>query len=111
MPDNDTQAKLEALRLSYLASLPDKHSAIHVHWQRLVEHWDGEHFDALYIVLHGLAGSAETFGLPHITQEARDLVNTLKLLSKNTPPEPSTLDKLESDLTTFLAHLESVPGR
>ncbi len=111
MSDSDTQAKLELVRLSYLASLQDKRDAIHENWQQLAKSWTPDNFDALYIILHGIAGSAETFGLPEVTQQARTLVDRLKLLSKSSPPGPAMLDNLAHDLDSFLSHLDTVHGR
>ena len=111
MNSNDTQDKLDALRLSYIATLNDKRSTIKENWQQLVNQWNPEHFDALYIVLHGLAGSAETFGLPKITSEARELVDTLKLLSKSGAPDQTDLSQLDRSINAFLAHLEMAGGR
>jgi HPt (histidine-containing phosphotransfer) domain-containing protein len=111
MSDTDTQAKLELVRLSYLASLQNKRDAIHENWQQLAKSWTPENFDALYIILHGIAGSAETFGLPEVTQEARELVDKLKLLSKSSPPEQATQDNLAHGLDNFLTHLDTVHGR
>jgi HPt (histidine-containing phosphotransfer) domain-containing protein len=110
MPD-DTQAKLEVVRLSYLASLRDKQAAIRDNWQQLVEGWNPENFDSLYIILHGIAGSAETFGLPDVTHEARQLVDSLKLLSKSAPPEQAVLEKLANAMDQFLTQLDAVHNR
>lgn len=80
------QAQLDAVRISYIASLRDKQEAVYTHWNKLKTGWCAEAFDQLYMVIHGLAGSAETFGFPQITKQARLVVNYFKSLNPHAAP-------------------------
>ena len=85
------QAQLDAIRLSYIESLKSKRETIELNWASLNNEWLADTYDALYLVIHGLAGSAETFGFPQITQQARVVVNQFKELNPHHPPESGNL--------------------
>ncbi len=75
----DVEAQLQAIRQSYCASLPDKLARIEELWKLLQPDGTDKHnYDEFYRLLHSIAGSAETFGLPRLTQVARAIVQQLK---------------------------------
>lgn len=78
MNNNNIQEKLEKIRQSYIATLDEKRVAIDKHWCSLTNHWNEDAQDAMYMIIHGIAGSAETFGFPELTQQARIVLNHLK---------------------------------
>ena len=80
------QAQLDAVRTSYIASLINKRESLRSNWDQLKSCWAADVFDQLYLIIHGLAGSAETFGFPQITQQARTVVNYFKKLNPHTAP-------------------------
>lgn len=80
------QAQLDAVRTSYIASLIGKRESIRSNWDQLKSSWMADKYDQIYLIIHGLAGSAETFGFPQITQQARTVVNYFKKLNPQTAP-------------------------
>jgi hypothetical protein len=103
------QAQLAAVRKSYIASLADKHTTVTASWNSLKSGWVEESYDALYLVVHGLAGSAETFGFPEITHQARTVVNHLKSLNRHAPPSNSeVIVALDAEIIRLLSMLAAV---
>ncbi len=90
---NRIRAKLDAVRISYLNHLPEKHKAIKENWSSLQRHWNHTSYNALYLIIHGLAGSAETFGLAHLTKQARQIIDLLKPYY-NQQIQPETVEQL-----------------
>ena len=75
----DVETQLQAIRASYCASLPEKLARIEELWQQLQLDGNNKHsYDEFYRLLHSIAGSAETFGLPKLTLVARSIVQLLK---------------------------------
>ena len=74
----EIEARLAELRSVYLASLAEKREAVVTHWAGLTQRWQPENYQALYLIIHTLAGSAETFGLPEVTLAARRVVDLFK---------------------------------
>lgn len=102
---NDVQAQLNALRLSYYQSLPDRFSRIEYLWQELQQ--DSSHaanYEEFYRLIHGIAGSAETFGLPALTATARRLLNQIKQLPRPWQQIPS----IQGDLAEIAQIINSV---
>jgi len=97
------QAQLDAIRISYIASLKDKHDAVLGNWESLKSDWGADTYDQLYLVIHGLAGSAETFGFPQITRQARNVVNQFKKLNPHTAPASiETVRDVDLDILKLL---------
>lgn len=70
---------MEAIRQSYCAALPEKLARIEHLWQSLQRNTgDNTSYEEFYRLLHSMAGSAETFGLPDLTKAARRIVQQLK---------------------------------
>lgn len=108
---NDTksiQEQLEQIRLSYIASLPEKRRAIVMNWENLHRDWQAESYDLLYLVIHGLAGSAETFGLPAVTQKARVVVERFKSLHTQRRPELQILEDIGRQIHELVQLLDSI---
>lgn len=75
----DIQAQLQAIRQSYCASLPEKLARIELLWRQLQQDQTNKIFyEEFYRLLHSIAGSAETFGLPELTRAARTIVQQLR---------------------------------
>lgn len=74
----DIKQKIELIRQSYIESLDEKLQHINSAWQSLNEEWNEETYESLYLVLHSLAGSAETFGFAKLTVCARAVIDYFK---------------------------------
>jgi len=85
MSSKNIQEKLEQIRLSYISSLAEKKDAIDTHWRSLKGNWNETVQDDIYLIIHGIAGSAETFGLPELTQQARTVIDLFKLVDPSSP--------------------------
>ena len=85
MSDESIQEKLEKVRQSYIASLDEKRKTIASDWTSLKENWDEDTYQNMYMVIHGIAGSAETFGFPELTQQARNVIDQLKKTNSTRP--------------------------
>lgn len=108
MEKKTTEDKFAAVKRSYIASLADKHRAIATHWASISHKWNRKDFQQLYMIIHGLAGSAETFGLPDITTQARTILNQFKLLENAQTPDQQFNDFLTQDIDTLLELLQNV---
>jgi len=108
LDEKNIQQKLAVIRQSYLASLGEKQLAITECWQTLKQGWDQKTLDDLYLIMHGLAGSAETFGLPEVTQNARIIVNRLRPLKSGKLPDTRDLTQLEIELEQFGKQLAAI---
>jgi len=78
MTNESIQEKLEQIRQSYISTLNEKRDAINAHWCVLKESENEEAGSNMYLVIHGIAGSAETFGLPELTRQARTVLDHIK---------------------------------
>ena len=75
---SEIEEKIEELGKAYRDQLPEKLREIQEMWEALVEVlWDVEQVMDLHRKVHGLIGSAATFGLPAVTDEARGLERAL----------------------------------
>ena len=78
-----------------------------MNWAKLNNEWIADTYDSLYLVIHGLAGSAETFGFPEITQQARIVVNQFKQLNPHHPPQSvDMLSEINRDIETLVQTLQ-----
>lgn len=99
----EIQARLAEVRRSYLASLREKREAILTKWAALNEQWDNDTYQSLYIIIHSLAGSAETFGLAEVSRDARKVVDLFKRYS-----DQQTLDDpITQEITAHIEQLAS----
>ena len=79
---SDIKAKLEAVRLSYIDSLSEKHVQLKILCSNLNNEWKQKDYDALYLILHSFAGSAETFGFSNLSKISRAIVDSFKTAKK-----------------------------
>ncbi|MBI3560709.1 MAG: Hpt domain-containing protein [Gammaproteobacteria bacterium] len=94
---DDIQAKIAAVRQSYCEALPQRLARIQTLWQLL--HGDSNDqasYDEFYRLIHTMAGSAETFGFPELTQTARRIVQQLKTADPALIQNPVIAQELES---------------
>jgi len=98
------QDKLQKVRLSYIATLEEKKNNITRHWELLNKDWQSESYDNMYMVIHGIAGSAETFGFPELTQTAREVIDYLKKHQQDLPGPDyiKTVDSKICELTALM---------
>jgi len=82
---SDTLAKL---RSQYAEQLPEKLDTLRAHYQLIdPAAWQPVEAEVLHRLLHGITGSAGTFGMPSISEAARTLENRLSaILKKKSAP-------------------------
>lgn len=107
MNNTDLQEKLGKIRLSYITTLDEKRDTINRHWCALKNHWDEDGRDTMHIIIHGIAGSAETFGFPELTQQARIVLNHLKQVDPN-QLDARTFHDTNSEMLGLLKMLETI---
>lgn len=94
--------QLAAIAASYRATLPEKLRQIETAWRYLQEHgWNETRYAQLYHLLHSMAGSAETMGLPELTCSARLLLQALKTWSAIKTEPNSTRLPFHTELHNF----------
>ena len=103
----EIEAQLTEVRRSYIASLEQKHEAIAMKWVTLCEQWDHETYQSLYLIIHSLAGSAETFGLADITRDARRVLHQFKLEGGQPPLAAPTIATITTDIEQLAATMKS----
>jgi len=78
---SELEARLAEIRRSYLISLGEKTEAIRLFRTELCQQWNDDTYHDLFMILHSLAGSAETFGFAEVSAAARVLVEQLRPLA------------------------------
>ncbi len=78
IPEQSVAERLQAMRVEYLANLPEKARQMQQAWDT----WSAspastEAADSLYRLAHNLAGSGATFGLPDISTTSRAIMQNL----------------------------------
>ena len=107
-PPADIQQRLQALRADYLRQLPRRRAAITGAWRALRQApADPARLHRFHRLVHGLAGSGTSFGLPELSAAARTLEQACRALESKTP-EPGDLDALEDLLAELERMLEQV---
>ena len=101
----EIEARLLEVRLSYVASLVEKRDTMLAQWTALCTHWQQDTFQSLYLIVHSLAGSAETFGLADITHDARKLVEQFKRHTPEQPFDTATSAKISADMDQLVASM------
>ncbi|MBI1425296.1 MAG: hypothetical protein GC149_17770 [Gammaproteobacteria bacterium] len=101
----EIEARLAEVRSSYINSLTGKADQIQQQWSSLGRQWHRETFQALYHLLHTLAGSAETFGLANITASARTLVELCRHHDKDTPFAAEEFANMTPDIERLLTQM------
>ena len=78
---NPLQDQIKALRDKYVAELPQKIRVIEEAWEMLDKNrWNAEDLTRVERLVHTLVGSGATFGVPEVSQRAREMETALKLL-------------------------------
>ncbi len=76
--DINIQNKLEALENEYTKNLPNKIHSLEEKWQKLSKHWTVEGVREFHRAVHGLCGSAGTYGYHELSAAMRVLEIYLK---------------------------------
>ena len=100
--------RIAALRADYLRALPGRMRAIDAAWRSLAKvAWDPVLLDDLHRMAHGLSGSGKTFGLEAVSDAARVLEQSLKMvIASGRPaatPEQTELDAAVQNLQQVIA--------
>lgn len=75
--------KLQAYRQAFALQLPEKLQGIEDSWHSLVEEqWSAKTLSNMHRMVHSLAGSSGTFGLPQVGEVAYTLETILVVISK-----------------------------
>jgi HPt (histidine-containing phosphotransfer) domain-containing protein len=107
MANENIQEKLEKVRLSYISTLVDKRHNINTQWNSLKQNWEQESYDNMYMIIHGIAGSAETFGFPELTQSARSVIDYLKE-NKQDLPSAELIQTLENKIISLTGLMKTI---
>lgn len=83
--NNEAIEKLAQLQQAYRDDLPFKLATIDALWQRLKQQFESELLNELYFKVHGLAGSAATYGYASLGEEAHRVQHTLQKMQKQDP--------------------------
>ncbi|MDP2441399.1 PAS domain-containing protein [Rhodoferax sp.] len=91
---------LAELRQQYLDQLPVRLDALRFHYQQLsLSAWQPAQAEALHRLLHGLTGSAGTFGLQSLSDAARQLeIRLAALIQAGTAPDEAPWQAIDSGL-------------
>jgi chemotaxis protein histidine kinase CheA len=94
--------QLEVLRRAYTRELPQKVEAVAEALESLpARGWDGEAFEAAYVLVHRLTGSSATFGFEQIGRAAATLEEVL-LEVRERPALAEAMEGRFADLLTGL---------
>lgn len=107
MSPAEIEARLAEVRRSYIMSLADKREDIVTKWTALNAEWSDETYQSLYLIIHSLAGSAETFGLADITQDARKVVDLFKQHAEQRPLAKQTVQMITASIEQLVASMTS----
>ena len=113
----EIEARLAEVRRSYIASLAEKREAVVMQWAALSTQWHHETYQSLYLIIHSLAGSAETFGLNDITQDARKGIDLFKQHTEQQPLDSDVMraitigiEQLVTSMTSALLEIKKHGG-
>jgi|GEM_PF-1920523 chemotaxis protein histidine kinase CheA len=107
MSPAEIEARLAEVRKSYIMSLTEKREAIVTKWATLSAQWNDETYQSLYLIIHSLAGSAETFGLAAITRDARKVVDLFKQHAEQRPLDSQTVQTITTGIEQLVTSLTS----
>jgi chemotaxis protein histidine kinase CheA len=94
--------QLEALRQAYARELPQKvHAVAEAVASLAARGWDGEAFEAAYVLVHRLTGSSATFGFEPI----RRVATTLEEVLLEAKERPALTHGAEGRFADLLARL------
>ncbi len=91
--EHQFERELEELRTAYLTALPEKINLVQKAWSSLdLNEWDPAAYQAVYRLIHNLAGGAGTYGLTSITHQARSVLTTMKPWLDNEQPPTTDME-------------------
>jgi len=105
------QARLAALQAVFIGQLPDKIDAVNKFWKSIREQgWEKENSRGLRILVHGLAGTAGTFGLHSVSNAAKHVDRYLSdIFASEQMPTIEQLNQIEALLDTLIDEIPK-PG-
>ena len=105
MTENNTELReqLRALQAEYLNELPERLREISQLWTQLQQNWQLDLVDALYRLLHKLAGSGASFGCAELSDIARRAEVILAPLAQAEKSRPDA--GIRQEVTGLLAEL------
>jgi diguanylate cyclase (GGDEF)-like protein len=92
-PKAHMSSKLQTIRNLYISELPQKINNMRLAWQKVSEQKDTSDLRHLRIMIHSLAGSSGSFGLPHIQQQAEQLEALLRNITFNDKQQQKNIDQ------------------
>jgi diguanylate cyclase (GGDEF)-like protein len=102
-------ANFEALAENFVASLPQKLSAIDAEWEQLRRSWNVEALTRLHRLAHGLHGAGATLGFEALGNAARALEHALAALDQAKPPDDQQRGHIQG-LIASLSQAQPRPG-
>jgi hypothetical protein len=103
--DLDFEARYEALRVAYLAGLPQRRAEAAEHWRACMQDAESPAWRELHTLVHRLSGSAPCYGLEEIGVAAQKLD---RMLSGKAPCHD--VAALSPWVDCLLAALDAVPA-
>jgi HPt (histidine-containing phosphotransfer) domain-containing protein len=109
----ELQEKIIASRNNYKKLLPGKIQKIEEAWELLInEPWNDEQFLTFHRMVHTIAGSSGTFGLPEVGQSARQLEILLKpQLDSGEQPSTKQKHQIRDGLRLLITSTETAMGK
>ncbi len=92
-PKTPMSSKLQTIRNLYVADLPQKINNMRLAWHKVIEQKDTNDLRQLRIMIHSLAGSSGSFGLPQIQQQAEQLEALLGHITFNDEQQKSKIEQ------------------
>lgn len=105
LSQSEIQARLKEVRRSYIASLVEKREAVETQWSILTKQWQPDNYQSLYLIIHSLAGSAETFGLSEITIAARRVIDLFKQHIRQNSLDENCMPLIKADIEQLTARM------
>lgn len=101
-------AKLQAHRVAFLELLPEKLAKIQQDWHTLTtQHGSAGTLSTLHRMVHSLAGSGATFGLPKVGEAAHTMAMLLADFDKSgTSPTPRQQQQIQRSLAALSALIQ-----
>jgi len=99
--NQDLQKKLDQVRLEYSKGLPKRVEDIENSWNILSNQWSKEEEKEFHQKVHGLHGSAATFGYKEISEIANELENIIRNI-----PNDNLSNKIKEKITKLIQELK-----
>ena len=105
----EEKALFQQLRESYIKSLPEKLAELNSAWNVVgKENWTKEQLTVFKRLVHRLAGSGSSYGLPEITKAAKKLENSLDLQMASSAKQPLASTSAINDYRALLEILRQL---